>query len=130
MTPNPVVWFEIYVEDMERAKKFYEEVLQVKLERLESPELEMWAFPMAMDQWGAGGALAKMEGVKPGAGGTMVYFACEDCANEAGRVEKAGGRLERPKMSIGPYGWIALAYDTEGNMFGMHSRPEGACGEA
>jgi hypothetical protein len=33
----------------------------------------------------------------------------------------AGGRLEREKMSIGPYGFIALAYDTEGNMIGLHS---------
>jgi len=32
MANNPVVWFEIYVQDMARAKKFYEAVLQVKLE--------------------------------------------------------------------------------------------------
>lgn len=24
MANNPVIWFEIYVEDMDRAKKFYE----------------------------------------------------------------------------------------------------------
>ena len=34
---------------------------------------------------------------------------------------KAGGRLQREKMSIGQYGHIALAFDTEGNMFGLHS---------
>lgn len=28
MTHNPVGWFEIYVQDMERAKKFYETVFQ------------------------------------------------------------------------------------------------------
>ena len=37
------------------------------------------------------------------------------------RVEAAGGRLQRDKMSIGEYGNIALAFDTEGNMFGLHS---------
>jgi predicted enzyme related to lactoylglutathione lyase len=31
---NPVVWFEIYVQDMERAKSFYEAVLAIKLRRL------------------------------------------------------------------------------------------------
>jgi hypothetical protein len=40
---------------------------------------------------------------------------------EAGRVAGAGGKLHREKMSIGQYGFIALAYDTEGNLFGLHS---------
>jgi predicted enzyme related to lactoylglutathione lyase len=40
---------------------------------------------------------------------------------EEARVVAAGGRIERPKMSIGDYGFITLAYDTEGNMFGIHS---------
>ena len=46
MTDNPVGWFEIYVQDMERAKKFYETVLQTTLEKLNTPS-EMWVFPMA-----------------------------------------------------------------------------------
>ena len=37
MTNNPVGWFEIYVQDMERAKKFYETVLQSTLEKLNTP---------------------------------------------------------------------------------------------
>jgi predicted enzyme related to lactoylglutathione lyase len=36
-------------------------------------------------------------------------------------VVQAGGRIEREKSSIGEYGFIALALDTEGNMFGLHS---------
>ena len=49
MANNPVRWFEIYVQDMARARKFYETVLGVQLEKLEGPDLEMWAFPMVMD---------------------------------------------------------------------------------
>jgi len=49
------------------------------------------------------------------------YFNCGDCAVEAARVVKAGGRIEREKFSVGEYGFIALAIDTEGNMFGLHS---------
>jgi uncharacterized protein len=49
MKTNPIVWFEIYVQDMDRAKRFYESVFEVKLEKLESPEIDMWAFPMTMD---------------------------------------------------------------------------------
>jgi uncharacterized protein len=118
---NPVIWFEIYVQNMDRAKTFYETVLSTKLEKLQSGDLEMWSFPMKMDQVGAGGALVKMTGVPSGFAGTMVYFSCADCSVEASRVVKAGGRLQREKMSIGQYGHIALAFDTEGNMFGLHS---------
>jgi predicted enzyme related to lactoylglutathione lyase len=120
---NPVAWFEIYVADMVRAKRFYEAVLQVELSQLESPDsaIEMFAFPMNMNGDGASGALAKMEGNPPGGTGTLVYFACQDCGLEASRVESSGGKLLQGKTPIGPYGYIALAMDTEGNRIGLHS---------
>lgn len=121
MKSNPVGWFEIYVDDAARAKAFYESVFKSKLDRLNNPELEMWAFPMQMDRTGASGALVRMPGFPSGGNSTLVYFSCEDCAVEADRVEAAGGRIQRRKMSIGEYGFIALAFDTEGNMIGLHS---------
>jgi predicted enzyme related to lactoylglutathione lyase len=95
----------------------------VELTKLESPdpELEMMAFPMHMEAGGASGALAKMEGCASGGLGTLVYFSCEDCGNESSRVVSAGGKVFKPKMSIGQYGFIALVTDTEGNMIGLHS---------
>jgi predicted enzyme related to lactoylglutathione lyase len=120
MTPNPVRWFEIYVQDMDRAKAFYEAVLGTRLERL-GGDPEMWAFPQEMGAGGASGALVKAPGVPSGGNSTLVYFACDDVATEAARVAGAGGKLAREKMSIGQYGFIALAHDTEGNLFGMHS---------
>jgi uncharacterized protein len=121
---NPVGWFEIYVQDVNRAKAFYQSVLGLTLEKLEDPSgsSEMWAFSMAQEpRPGASGALVKMKDMPSGGNSVMVYFSCADCATEAGRVAKAGGKLVQPKMSIGPYGFIALAADTEGNMFGLHS---------
>ena len=56
MTRNPVRWFEIHMQDMDRAKRFYEAVFKVKLQRLNSPNLEMWSFPMQRDQMGTAGA--------------------------------------------------------------------------
>lgn len=123
MNRNPVGWFEIYVQDMPRAKKFYESVLGVVLEKLESPfpDLEMLAFPLNMAAGGASGALARMEGCPSGGMGTLIYFSCEDCETEQSRVESAGGKVCKPKMSVGPYGFIALVTDTEGNVIGLHS---------
>ena len=120
-TGNPVRWFEIYVQNMTRAKRFYEAVFLRKLQKLNSPSLEMWAFPMDMDRMGTSGALVKMKGFPSGGNSTLVYFACDDSAVEAARAVKHGGRIEKPKMSIGEYGFIALVYDTEGNMIGLHS---------
>lgn len=123
MARNPIGWFEIYVNDTGRAKAFYETVFGITLEKLGTPTpgLEMWAFPAAMDRYGAGGALTKMDGVAAGVGGTVVYFSCDDVAIEEARVAQAGGRVEKPKMSIGEYGFISLVVDTEGNMIGLHS---------
>ncbi len=121
MINNPVVWFEIYVQDMDRAKKFYESVLQVELERLNTPDVEMWAFPMAQERSGASGSLVKMAGVPSGGNSTLVYFSCSDCAVEEARVAQSGGEIKQGKMSIGEYGFISLACDTEGNVFGLHS---------
>jgi predicted enzyme related to lactoylglutathione lyase len=121
MKVNPVGWFEIYVQDMARAKKFYESVFETRLEKLKNPVPEMWAFPSDMGKPGSTGALVKMDGVPSGGMGTIVYFMCEDCAVEAGRVAKAGGKIDKHKFSIGEYGFISLVYDTEGNMIGLHS---------
>jgi uncharacterized protein len=125
MQRNPVGWFEIYVDDLERATQFYETVLGVQLQELPSPmdHLQMMAFPMSMELAGASGALCKMEGFQGGGGGTLVYFSCQDCGVEATRIETAGGKLHMPKTSIGEYGSIALVVDTEGNMFGLHNPP-------
>ncbi len=122
MINNPVIWFEIFVQDMQRAKAFYEPVFQVKLERLENnPDIEMWAFPMAMDRAGVGGTLVKMDGAVSGGNSTRVYFSCKDCSVEAASVTQYGGKVYREKMSIGKYGFMAIIVDTEGNMIGLHS---------
>ena len=121
MTNNPVGWFEIYVQDMNRAKAFYESVFSTHLERLEGPDIEMWAFPSEPEQPGAAGALVKMEGFPSGGNSTLVYFTCTDCANEARRANESGGKIFKEKFSIGQYGFIALVTDTEGNMIGLHS---------
>ena len=121
MPRNPVGWFEIYVQDMPRAKAFYESVFAVQLQRLESPEPEMWTFPMQENSPGAMGALVKMDGCPSGGNSTLVYFTCADCATEAKRAAVNGGHVFKDKFSIGQYGFISLVTDPDGNMIGLHS---------
>lgn len=123
MASNPVRWFEIYVQDMPRAKAFYESVFQTRLSKMDSPDMDdYWTFPpMIMDQPGTSGAICRMEGMPSGGNSTIIYFGCEDCAVEAQRSVGAGGKIFKEKFSIGEYGAIALVIDTEGNMIGLHS---------
>lgn len=125
MKPNAVAWFEIYVNDMQRAKKFYETVLDTTLSALPNPAGadagEMYAFPMDNDAPNASGALVKHPMGQPSAMGTLVYFGCEDCGVELSRIEAAGGKVQSPKFSIGEFGFIGIASDTEGNTIGFYS---------
>lgn len=121
--PNPVGWFDIYVNDMSRATQFYENVLGIRLETMPDPsgETEMMSFSGDMEMYGAAGALVKTANARPGAGGTMVYFSVSDCAAQEAKVSKAGGKIIRPKFSIGQFGYVCLAQDTEGNTIGFNS---------
>ena len=121
MADNPIGWFEIYVQDMDRARTFYETVFSTRLERLAGPDIEMWAFASEPERPGAAGALVKMAGFPSGGNSTLVYFTCSDCATEAKRASGSGGKIVKEKFSIGQYGFIALVTDTEGNMIGLHS---------
>ena len=121
MNNNAVGWFEIYVQDMDRAKAFYEATFGLQLEKLDSPGLEMWAFPMQAERYGSPGALVRMPGFPSGGNSVLVYFSCTDCAVEAAKSVTAGGKVVKEKFSIGQYGFIALVTDSEGNMIGLHS---------
>lgn len=118
---NPVGWFEIHVDNIARAKAFYEGVLGITLTRLDSPGSEMWAFPSSQEHYGSSGCLVQMAGFKAGSNSTRVYFSCADCAVEAARAAQHGGKVQQAKTSIGPYGYYALLNDSEGNVIGLHS---------
>ena len=100
-------------------------VFNIELNELTPPSdgssLQMWAFPSDMQVYGASGALVQMPDVAAGGNSTLIYFSCEDCAEEAARISSAGGKIQEEKTSIGEYGFIVLAFDTEGNMIGLHS---------
>jgi predicted enzyme related to lactoylglutathione lyase len=119
---NPVTWFEIYVEDLARAKIFYESVFHCSLipEKTDG-SFEAYRFPGGMPGVGAIGALMKHPMRKPSQEGTMVYFHCDDCQTQSELAKKNSGQVFREKWSIGQDGFIAIIGDTEGNVIGLHS---------
>ena len=118
---NPVNWFDINVANLERAKKFYETVFNISLTDFPAEWGKQSAFPFDPTRLNVTGALVEKEDFTPG-NNTVVYFQSEDCLTEQARVEAAGGKIIKPKMSIGEFGNVAILLDTEGNTIGLHSR--------
>jgi predicted enzyme related to lactoylglutathione lyase len=126
---NAISWVEIPALDLDRAQKFYEEILGVILIKMDFPNLKMRIFPIE-DPMGIGGALVNTAGFhKPSATeGPLVYLnANPDVQRVLDKVEKAGGRIIVPKTMISPEnGYMAVIIDTEGNRIAFHSVPPAA----
>jgi uncharacterized protein len=118
---NAAVWFEIPVRDMQRAKAFYEAVLNVQLRMERMDEYEMAMFPGQSELSGAGGCLARGPMSEPSNKGTLVYFGVNAIEPILARVAPNGGKVIRDKMNIGEHGFIAIFEDCEGNTLGLHS---------
>jgi uncharacterized protein len=121
---NIVRWFEIPAVDLDRAAKFYSEILGQEVKVTDFMGQSYGFFPME-DMEGVGGDIEPAgKGNAPSSKGTRVYFNCDGKLDEVlARVEKAGGKTVMPKTSIGEAGWKALVEDTEGNVIGLHSAP-------
>ena len=126
MKNNIVGWFEIPVKDLDRAIQFYQDILDIKLERNTIGTLEMAWFPFVEKGLGASGSLIKDDSLAtPSDKGILIYFTSPtgDITNELNRVEKAGGKLLTPKTLITPeIGFYGMFLDTEGNKVAIHSR--------
>ncbi len=123
---NAISWFEIPVADFERGKKFYETVLDAKMQDFDmgSPEHKMAFFPSEVEADAVGGAIMSGPGYEPSEKGALVYLnAGEDLADALSRVENAGGKIYMPKTAIGDgeHGYMALFQDSEGNRVAFHS---------
>lgn len=114
-------WFEIPVDDMTRARRFYATLLDTELHVEPMCEGEMALLPY--EQPAIGGCLFRHEALAPSAQGTLVYLnAGEDLGPMLDRVEAAGGRVTLPKTLINDaVGYMALFIDSEGNRVGLHS---------
>ena len=117
---NTVVWFELPVTDLERAMKFYSEVMGVEFDIQEDERSKMAFFPF--DQESVSGSLVLSDGYVPSNTGPVIYLnGGADLSEQLGRVEAAGGKVTIPKMSIGEHGFFAHFEDTEGNRVAFHS---------
>ena len=123
---NPVNWFEIPVNDLAKAKTFYEKVLGVELIESEMGPNKMAWFPMEMGATGSAGTLIKGDGYKPSHDGSLVYINVDKIDPTLEAINNAGGKTLMPRMDIGQHGFIAHFEDTEGNRVALHEAPSEA----
>ncbi len=120
-----VAWFEIPSVDFDRAVRFYEAALDVKLNRQ-----EIGGQPIAIfgyEEPATGGAIIHSPSMTPSDDGVLVYLNAQPTVDAAlARVEKTGGKTDGPVIKLPQdIGYIAFFTDTEGNRLGLHSRTNG-----
>lgn len=123
-TVHRVYYFEIPVTDMDRAVRFYEELLNVKLERQMVDGYDMARFPFAEGTAGATGALAKGDVYRPSKDGAIVYFNVDDIRQTVAKAEALGRPVLYPVKDIGEAGFVAEIEDSEGNRLALSQLPE------
>lgn len=112
-----IVFTEIPAADPERARNFYETLLQGSLTRDDNGPDPVWLLPHAEGGHAAGH-------IYPGrpatdGGGMTAHFAVTDALADAmARVERGGGEVVSPVIDI-PIGAFFYARDTEGNSLGL-----------
>lgn len=122
---NALNWFEIPVLETERAKKFYESILDIKMDTQDMMGMEMTFFPFDMESMNGkvSGALVKSDMHKPGMDGTIVYLnANPTIQTVVDKIEAAGGKVIMPKTLINEQvGYMAFFVDPEGNRMALHA---------
>ena len=127
-----IVHFEIHVDDMERAKKFYGEVF--------GWTFEDWSDYAGMPYFGAttgdanelgiNGALMQRRGTTPESGQALNGYTCtmgvEDYDSTETKILNLGGRIALPKHALPGMAWQGYYIDTEGNTFGSHQPDKNA----
>ena len=120
---NPVVFFEIPVDDMDRAIKFYKSVFNYDFGRDTIDNNEMALFPFFDEDSGISGALAKGEIYKPTKDGVVIYFKTENIDEILRLATSNGGKILYPKTDNG-IGLVAEFEDTEGNRIAIYQSKE------
>jgi len=120
---NCLNWFEIPVENLQRAKYFYQKIFSIEMSEDTMMEMRMAFFPSEHGNGKVGGALVKSEMHKSNTEGVLVYLnANPDVSVVLEKIEEEGGIILMGKTLLTPEaGYIAMFLDPEGNRIALHS---------
>ncbi len=118
-----IVHFEINAENPLRAKSFYENVFDWKIEKWEGP-MEYWKIEAGKeDEEGINGGLQKREEPDDQVFNYIKISNVDDFKN---KIEQSGGTIESPKIAVSGVGYFYMFKDTEGNKLGIMEEDENA----
>jgi hypothetical protein len=117
---DAVVWFEIPVSDLEKAKSFYGAVLQSELEDQDMGPNMTSIFKPADGSGVSGHLYVGKPGVR-GQGNTIHLASPAPLEDALERVKVAGGEVVSGIVGI-PSGRFAYCLDPDGNSFGLFTR--------
>ncbi len=126
--PNRPVHFEIHVDDIERAKKFYGNVFGWEFMDWPMPGSEPYiaimTAPKDSKEPGINGGMVKRPSSSPrseqGSNAYVTTMQVENFDTTAEKILKEGGKTAMPKVAIAGMAWQGYFLDTEGNTFGLH----------
>ena len=122
LNANVPAWFEIPTEDLDRAQRFYESVLEQPLRRENFGGSNIAVFPSG-GKPNASGALVAMEDCLPSVRGSIVYLSVDDLRPVLDRAVNNGGDTLVPRTELpGDMGFFAQFRDCEGNRVGLWSQ--------
>ena len=117
---NAMVWFEIPVTDMKRAKSFYDAVLKTSLQEDNTGPNPMAMFPVKDMKTGLAGHIYPGEPAA-GKGNTVHLLAPEPLEEALARVGDSGGKVLSDIIAL-PAGRFAYCADPDGNSIGLFTR--------
>lgn len=121
---HAINWFEIPVDDFDRAKKFYEKIFDYQMPESQMGPARMGFLLYDFQNGGRGGAIVhNPEFYTPSKNGSLIYLNCDpDLSVVLEKVNAAGGKVTMQKTEVGPnLGYWALMEDSEGNRVALHS---------
>ena len=122
-----IVYFQIPSDDIERSKKFYNQLFGWKIDK--SPESNT---PKGMENWSItttdhngnealGGGMSKRQMPQQ----QITNFIDVKSVDEyISKVERLGGKIVVPKTAVPGMGYYAVCLDTENNSFGIFESSE------
>ena len=119
-----ITWFQIPATNLDRAVKFYPDIIGASFHRMDNAEGRHAFFALdTMETLRTGGEIVESSAFgKPGPDGVTIYLNAPGGVDAVlAKVPAAGGKVTVPKTAIGENGYYGIILDTEGNRIGLHS---------
>ena len=114
MAHGDITHIDIPVDDLERARRFYQTVIGWTID--EVPGYEGYPMWQAPNQVSGGGLTAREDGLTH----PRSYIEVDSIDDTLSKVEENGGRVVMAKAPISDTSWLADFEDSEGNQMGLY----------